>query len=117
MSVYTNESDVDLSEIDAKFGITSQMDECDEVLILPGGLGAFYDLFRAIELKKDVLVYNRNMFFTSMIRNLYQSYEDGYISEAPSEYVTIESEFSEIIRKLEELENGKINDGKNGKLL
>lgn len=117
MSVYVNESDMDVSEIDQRFGIVSQMEDSDEVLILPGGLGAFYDIFRAIEMKKDVLIYNRDMFFTSMLRNLYQSYESGYIKETPSEYVIIESEFKDILRKLEELENGKINDGKNGKLL
>ncbi len=87
------------------------------VLILPGGLGTFADLFTAIKLKKRTILYNQDMYYVSVIKNLYSAYTEGRIEGAPSDYLEIESDKKEIIRKLEEEKNDKINNGKTSKLL
>lgn len=117
MNLYMSESDEKYPEIIEKFHVVSEMKQSDQVLILPGGLGSFYDLFRAIDEKRDVIIYNRDVYFTSVIKNLYDAHEKGNIDEVPAYYADIESELEEIIRMLEEKENGKINDGKTSKLL
>ena len=117
MKLYVSDGDeLHLDEL-RKFSIVPEMEESSDVLILPGGLGAFYDMFRAIQMKKDVIVYNKDMYFTSVIKNMYEAHQKGKVEEAPSFYIDIESDFLEIIRKLEEKENGKTNDGKTSKLL
>ncbi len=117
MKLYISESDDKIPEITEKFDVTSKMEMCDQVLILPGWLGAFHDLFQAIDQRIDTIIYNKDMYYTSLIKNLYEAYEKGNIDGAPSFYVDIESDLDEIIRKLEEKENGKVNDGKTSKLL
>lgn len=82
---------------------TDQLDEADIVLILPGGLGTFACLFQAIQLNKKVLLYNQDLYFTSLIKNLYEGYQKGYIEKVPAEYMQIESEKEEIFKILEEM--------------
>jgi len=117
MKLYMSECDEKYPEIIERFHVVPEMEQSDQVLILPGGLGAFYDLFRAIDEERDVIIYNRDMYFTSVIKNLYDAYKKGNIEEVPAYYADIECELEEIIRILEERENGKINDGKTSKLL
>ncbi len=112
MKLYITPSDVDYSDIIHRFPIVENLEDSTDVLILPGGLGNFYDLFQAITLKKDVIIYNKDMFYTPVIKNMYEAYQKGYIEEAPSFYINIESDYKEIIQKLEEKGNGKINNGK-----
>ena len=85
------------------FNVVSDIKEADNVLILPGGLGNFYDLFESIKLKKKVLVYNKDLYYSSLFKNLFQGYEKGYIEVAPYEFITIESDFNNIIKNLEDL--------------
>lgn len=117
MNLYISESDQKYPEITEKFHVVPDMEESDQVLILPGGLGSFYDLFRAINEERNVIIYNRDMYYTYLIKNLYNVHLEGNIDEVPAHYVEIESELDKIIRILEEKENGKINNGKTSKLL
>lgn len=113
----SSESSENISALLQGFNIVEDLDCADCVLILPGGLGTFNDLFRAINLKKRVVIYNKDLYYSSLFKNLFQGYERGYIEFAPSEYLSIESELENVIGKLEENENERINNGKNGKLL
>ena len=102
MKLYVSGVDEEFMELLKYFSIVENVENSDQVLILPGGLGTFADLFLAIRLKKDVIVYNKDMFYTSMIKNLYEAHEKDYIEGAPSTYIHIESEIKEILKKLEE---------------
>ncbi len=84
------------------YSLTEELDEAECILILPGGLETFSTLFQAIQLKKKVLLYNQDMYYTSLIKNLYEGYQKGYIEDVPAEYMQIESEKEEIIKRLEE---------------
>jgi len=117
MKLYISDSDEKVPEVEEKFDIVPEMDECDQVLILPGGLGAFHALFQAIDQRIDTIIYNKDMYYASVIKNLYEAYQKGKIQQAPFDYLDIESDLDEIIRKLEEKENGKTNNGKTSKLL
>lgn len=105
MKLYVSDNNTLKEEILDKlneFIICDNVVEADSVLILPGGLGNFNDLFYAINLKKKVIIYNKDLYYSSLLKNLYEGYEKGYIEFAPSEYVSIESEFENVIKKLEE---------------
>lgn len=85
-----------------QYNSVSSIENSDVVLILPGGLGMFYDLFLAIKLKKRVIIYNKDMYYAPLIKNLYNAYIEKNIDNAPSSYLEIESEKEIIIKKLEE---------------
>ena len=87
-----------------KFQVVSNIDDSNAVLILPGGLGTFSDMFLGIKLNKKVIVYNKDLYYSSLFKNLYEGYEKGLIESAPSVYLSIESEPDKIIELLEDLE-------------
>ena len=97
--------------------IVEEYDDADTVLVLPGGLEAMLYLLKGINEGKDVFLYNKDSFYARVIGTFYQMYEEGRKDKMPFEYMTIESQFEEIVRKLEEKKNGKINDGKTSQLL
>ena len=97
--------------------IAADYEDADTLLVSRGGLESLYFLLRGINDKKDVFLHNEDSCYTKIIEALFHMYEDGRKDEMPFEYMTIESQFDEIIRKLEEKKNGKTNDGKTGKLL
>ena len=79
----------------------------DKVLILPGGLGTYAEMFSAIEEmrignKKKIILYNCDYFYTPIIKELYHLYEEGFIDMVPSDYMTIESDKNKIIELIEE---------------
>ncbi len=78
------------------------MENSSIVLILPGGLDVYYNLFLAIKKEKEIYLYNKDFFYTPLIKNLYDLYLKGVIDKAPSEYMNIESELENIINKIEE---------------
>ena len=102
MKLYISDSDDEFVKEFEKFNTTNSMEEASDVLILPGGLGNFYDLFRAIDMNKNVIVYNKDLFFAPVIKNLYEAHICGKIDDAPSSYMSIESDLDLIIKKLEE---------------
>ena len=78
------------------------------VLILPGGLGTYAEIFSAIEEsrignKKKIILYNCNYFYTPIIKELYHLYEEGFIDMVPSEYMIIESDKNKIIEMIKEM--------------
>ena len=85
-----------------EFELVSNIMEATDVLILPGGLGTMHDLFKSVNDGKRVIVYNKDFFYTPIIKKLFELYEEGIELRRPSEYMEIESEMSEIIKKLEE---------------
>ena len=84
------------------FDLVSNINEATDVLILPGGLGTFSDLFKSINDGKKVIIYNKDLFYTPIINKLFNLYEEGIEIRRPFEYMEIESELDEILRKLEE---------------
>ncbi len=84
------------------FELVDNINDSTTVLILPGGLGTMSDLFYAISNDKDVVLYNRDFFYTSIIKKLFELYEEGIEIRRPSEYMDIECEIEEVIKKLEE---------------
>lgn len=102
MRVYINSNEKNLSLKLKNSIITDNIEKADVVLILPGGLGTYYDLFKAIKEEKKIFLYNKDFFYTPLIKNLYDLYLKGIIDKAPSEYINIESELDKITRKIEE---------------
>ena len=92
---------VDLSFCSRSFVQT--IEEADTVLILPGGLGTYCDLLFGIQQHKIIFLYNRDFYFTPIINLLFNLYQEGVEKLKPSDYLTIESDFFEIQKKLEEM--------------
>ena len=84
------------------FELVNNINEATDVLILPGGLGTFSDLFKSVNDGKRVIIYNKDLFYTPLIKKLFELYEDGIEIRRPSEYMEIESELEVILSKLEE---------------
>lgn len=80
----------------------------DLFLFLPGGIETYGMIFTFIEENmnqskpKKIILYNRDYFFTPMIKELYHLYQEGLIKKAPSEYIIIESENNKIIEMIKE---------------
>ena len=78
-------------------------------LFLPGGIGTLAELFNAIEEnrtndsnKKLIIIYNKDYFYTSLIKTLYKMYENKFIENELSNYLIIESEDEKIIELIKE---------------
>lgn len=99
------------------FELVNNYYDADDIVIVPGGLSSLNDLVQGVRDGKDVYLYNKDLFYSPLIEQLYRSYERGIEPEAPSEYMNIESDLEKIIEKLEEKKNGKINNGESSKLL
>ena len=84
------------------YDLVNNINDATTVLILPGGLGTIHDLFYSITNDKDIILYNKDFFYTSIIKKLFELYEEGIEIRRPAEYMIIESELDEIIKKLEE---------------
>lgn len=81
--------------------------ESDVLLFLPGGIGTLAELFSSIEEgrisnRKKIIIYNCCYFFTPIIEELYNLYQKGFIDDAPSTYMYIESDKNKIIELLKE---------------
>lgn len=89
-------------ELLSNYNLVSDINVADIVLILPGGLGCFRDLFNAINDNKKIILYNKDFFYTPVIKKLFELHEKKLEKRIPAEYMNIESDFLEIIKKLEE---------------
>lgn len=75
----------------------------DVFLFLPGGIGTLSELFNVLEEniannnKKLIIIYNKNFFYTPIIRSLHKMYEEKFIDKELSNYMVIESEEDKII--------------------
>lgn len=102
MKIYVSNDDSEVSGKLKDFTIIDEIDAADIVLILPGGLGTYYDLFKAIKENKKIYLYNKDFFYTPVIRNLYELHLSGMIEKVPSEYMNIECDLDNIIEKMKE---------------
>ena len=77
---------------------------CDKILLLPGGLGTYTELFCSIEEHrtmmddKEIILYNDGFFYTPLIEELYHLFERGFSSKNVSEFLHIESDQEEILK-------------------
>lgn len=102
MKVYISGDDSKVSQKLKEFTIVTDVLEADKVLILPGGLGTYYDLFKAINENKRIYLYNKNFFYTPLIKNLYDLHLNGVVEKVPSDYINIECELDKIIEMIKE---------------
>lgn len=86
----------------------------DIFLFLPGGVGTLSELFNTIEEnrtndsnKKLIIIYNKEYFYTDIIKELYKMYEDGFINNKLTDYLVIESDDDKIVELLQEKINRK----------
>ncbi len=82
-------------------------EKSDCLLFLPGGIGTLAELFSSLEeerinKKKKIIVYNCNFFFTPIIEELYNLYQEGFIDTKPADYMIIESDLEKIIEIIKE---------------
>ena len=120
MKLYVSEFERNLDQFDVLLKdkeIVKNIEESTDVLVVPGGMGAFSDIFKAKELEKNLYIYNKDMYYSDLINNLYKGHIEGYIDDAPSAYMHIESDINNIIKDMEEKENGKTDNGEISKLL
>lgn len=75
----------------------------DLLLFLPGGLGTYSELLscmsEVVEKKenKTIIIYNKDFFYTPVIKELYFLYKKRFINKNINEYCKIESESVEIL--------------------
>lgn len=79
----------------------------DKVLILPGGLGTYAEIFSAIEEMrigngKKIILYNCNNFYTNLVNELNRLYDEGFVDMRPSEYIIVETDKNKIIDMIKE---------------
>lgn len=103
-------------QLDQEFAYPTTMDRAkhlyessDAVLLLPGGLGTYTELFCMLEEHrtmmddKKIILFNDGFFYTPLIEELYHLYENHFSSKNIGELIDIESDPDEIIKKLEKV--------------
>ena len=81
----------------------------DVILLLPGGLGTYTELFcmleehRTILDDKTIILFNDGFFYTPLIEELYHLYENHFSSKNVGELIDIESDPDEVVKKLEKI--------------
>lgn len=111
---YHNSNDL---EVDETIEVETTMDRIkliyqnsNFILFLPGGLGTHSELLAVLSEKiekndnKTVVIYNKDFFYTPIIKELYSLYENKFIKKNISDYCIIESD-PEKIRDLIVKEN------------
>lgn len=82
----------------------------DILLFLPGGLGTYSEIFSSLtELSeknddKTIILYNKDFFFTPIIKELYFLYKKGFISKNISDYCKIESDIHQVLEMIKKEE-------------
>lgn len=112
--VYVSDLDSKFKELDdvvKKYDIVKTIEESTDVIIVPGGMSAFSDIFEATKLNKNVFLYNRDLYFSGLTDNLYKGHLEGYIEGVPSTYMHIESDINDLVKDMEE-DYDKFNNGK-----
>ena len=117
MKIYISEESFKEKEKLSSFELVQNYYDTDTIIVVPGGLSSIKDMLQGIIDGKDVYLYNKDLFYASIIEQLYQLYEKGAETKSPSELLNIESDLDKIIEKLEEKKNGKTNNGETSKLL
>ena len=115
MELYISEGDYHEERVTDKFRTVENYEDCDTVLILPGGLGCVNDLLNSITDMKKTYVYNKELYYSSFLKNLHESHLRQRMDDMKDSLI-VEEDIEKIINKMEE-ENGKVNNGKTSKLL
>ncbi len=93
-----------------KFDLVYDYSDADTLVIAPGGLSSIIDIAKGLMDGKDIYIYNKELFYAPIIEQIYKmKKEDG---SSLCEDLTIERDLDDLIKKLEEKENGKTNNGK-----
>lgn len=80
----------------------------DIFLFLPGGIGTLAELFNAMEenrtndIDKKIILYNKDFFYTPIIKELYNMYKEKFIDLELSKYIIIESNLDNVIKLIKE---------------
>lgn len=114
---YLNVNNISIYDKLTKFEITDNYDEADQLLIMPGGLGAFSDVSKAIADNKDIYLYNHEDYYTPFIAMLPNDNDISDKKESSRPHIIAETDFDTLVRKMEEKLDEQINNGKTGKLL
>ncbi len=101
-------------EVDETIEVDTTMDrtkliyqKSDFILFLPGGLGTHSELFSILSEKiekndnKTVIIYNKDFFYTPIIKELYYLYQNKFIKKNISDYCLIESDKEKLIKLIE----------------
>lgn len=106
-------SDLDILDCDEKI-ITENtsrrteelINNSDALIFLPGGIGTIYELFTAIELKrnhefnKPIVLYNSNQYFTKLLNFLSTMYEEGFADCNIKSYYHVSDSVADTIKYL-----------------
>ena len=106
-------SDLDILDCDEKI-ITDNtscrteelINNSDALIFLPGGIGTIYELFTAIELKrnhefnKPIVLYNSNQYFTKLLNFLSTMYEEGFADCNIKSYYHVSDSVADTIKYL-----------------
>lgn len=88
-------------------------DSSDIVLILPGGIGTFAELFSMLDekrqkgLDKEIIIFNYNNFYTPLLKYIRNCHEEGFISEHDIRLLNIVTDIKSLEFYLKKLEKRK----------
>lgn len=84
---------------------------CDVVLILPGGIGTYSELFIALEAKrnhefnKPIIIYNVTDYFTDLLNIIKNMYEKKFIVSGKEELFVVARSEEECLNLLSDMRN------------
>lgn len=83
-------------------------EKSDICLFLPGGIGTFSEFFACLEEmksnpdNKQIILYNVDFFFSPMLEEMYQLFQQGFLDQNIAESILISNNKQEIINKIKE---------------
>jgi len=111
MKVYISEENFNEKGKLGRFELVGNYNEANNIVIVPGGLSSIVDMAQGIVDGKDVYVYNKDLFYAPVIEQIYRISHKGMDDKPLFELFTIERDLDNLIEKMEEKNNGKINNG------
>ena len=96
--------------------IVNNIEDSTHVIVGPGGMSNLMDMSKAVQLKKNVFLYDKDMFFSKMKMFLSQCHLVSTINELKNVVTEEQDEVHTMVREGMD-ENGKVNNGESGKLL
>ena len=89
--------------LDINEATITMINQCDEMIVFPGGVGTLYELFVAIQCKicqehsKPIIIYNSGGFYSGLIDYLKNLQHQGFISEEVVKDLRIANTETELI--------------------
>ena len=112
MKIYLSEENFDEKSKLKNFELVDNYYGSNVIVVVPGGLSSINDMVQGLIDGKDVYVYNKELFYAPIIEQIYRIPKKNEDDKVLCEMLTIERDLNDLIEKLEEKENGKINNGK-----